>query len=261
MILVTGAPGGLGEAVTWACARAGARVVLLGRRLPKLTRLYDALFGEGLPTPALYPLDLSGASPDDYLDLACAIERELGRLDGLVHCAVEFKGLASMENAPLEHWFTGLHVNLSAPWLLTRACLPLLRQREDAAALFVLDDLARCNQAYWGSYGVAKAGLHGLVNILHAELENSPVRLHGVHPGPMRTSLRGRAWFAENPGHVPLPEVYAPAIVALLAQRQAGAGAILELPAGPLHSDPQSSLQPSATPAAARPLDLPLRQN
>lgn len=217
VILVTGACGGLGQAVTWACARAGARVVLLGRRLPKLTRLYDALQAENLPEPALYPLDLSGATPDDYQDMAAAIERELGRLDGIVHCAVEFKGLASMENAPLEHWFTGLHVNLTAPWLLTRACLPALQRREDAAVLFMLDDPAHCQQAYWGSYGVAKAGLQGLIKILHAELENTPVRVHGLEPGPMRTALRARAWFAQNPASAPMPEAYAPGIVTLLA--------------------------------------------
>ena len=220
-ILLCGANGGLGEAVARACSRAGAQVVLVGRRLPKLTRLYDALVADGAPDPALYPMDFTGATPDDYATMAEALERECGRLDGIVHCAAEFKGLASLENLPLEDWFTGLHVNLSAPFLLTRACLPLLRRREDASVLFLLDDAKRTTRAFWGGYGVAKQALRGLVSILHAELENSPVRVLGVEPGPMRTALRARAYFAEDPADVLPAEAYAPACVSLLGSQGA----------------------------------------
>lgn len=224
-ILVCGAHGGLGEAIARASARAGAQVVLLGRRIPRLNKLYDALEAEGARQPAIYPLDLAGATPQDYATLAETLQRECGRLDAIVHCAAEFKGLASLENMPLEDWFTGLHVNLTAPWLLTRACLPLLREREDASVLFLLEDPEQTGRAFWGSYGVAKQALHGLIAILRDELANASVRVHGVLPGPMRTALRGRAFFAEDPGAIPLPEAYAPACIALLA---AGAGATAE---------------------------------
>lgn len=216
-ILVCGALGGLGAAVAHASAKAGAQVVLLGRRVPRLNRLYDALEAEGAREPAIYPLDLSGATPEDYANLAQTLERECGRLDGIVHCAAEFKGLASLENMPLEDWFTGLHVNVTAPWLLTRACLPLLRQRESASVLFVLDDADKTTRAFWGSYGVAKQALRGLIPILREELSNSAVRVQGVLPGPMRTALRARAYFAEDPGSIPPAEAYANACVELLA--------------------------------------------
>lgn len=216
VVLVTGANGGLGEAVVHACAAAGAQVVLMGRRLPKLTRLYDALVAAGAPTPALYPMDLAGATPDDHADMAQALEREFGRLDGIVHGAAEFKGLVSLENLPLEDWFTGLHVNLTAPFLLTRACLPLLRKSPDARVLFPLDDDQYGRRAFWGSYGIAKQAQRSLIATLRNELANSTVRVHGVQPGPMRTALRARAWFGEDPAALPLPQAYAPAIACLL---------------------------------------------
>jgi NAD(P)-dependent dehydrogenase (short-subunit alcohol dehydrogenase family) len=216
-ILVTGANGALGEAAARACAAAGATVVLLGRRVPKLGRLSDALVAEGLPAPAIYPLDLEGATPDDYADLAETLQRDCGGLDGLLHCAAEFKGLASVENSPPEDLLRALHVNLAAPLLLTRALLPLLRQREDAAVVFVLDDPARVAKAFWGGYGIAKHGLAGAVAVLHEETERSGVRVHGLQPGPMRTALRGKAWFAENPGEIPEAAAYAPACVTLLS--------------------------------------------
>lgn len=226
-ILIVGAHGALGDAAARACAAHGATVVLLGRRVPKLTRLYDAIEASGAPQPAIYPLDLEGASPDDYAELAAAIERDCGRLDGILHCAAEFKGLVSLENLPPDDWQRALHVNLSAPLLLTQACLPLLRAREDAAVVFVLDDPQRIGKALWGGYAVAKFGLAGLVEVLHDELENSPVRVHGLLPGPMRTPLRGKAFFAEDPGQVPEASAYASACVRLLAGADASAPVVV----------------------------------
>lgn len=228
-VLVTGASGALGEAAARACAAAGATVVLLGRRVPKLGRLSDALVAAGRE-PAIYPLDLEGATPDHYADLADALQRDCGGLDGVLHCAAEFKGLASIENSPPEDMLRALHVNLAAPLLLTRAVLPLLRQRADAAVVFLLDDRVRVGQAFWGGYGIAKHGLAGAVAVLHEETESSGVRIHGLQPGPMRTPLRGKAWFAENPGEIPEAAAYAPACVMLLSEAGAShRGSILEI--------------------------------
>ena len=88
VILIAGAAGGLGSVAAVACAQAGATVVLLGRKVPALNRVYDAVKAVG-PEPLLYPMDLEGASPDDHAELAERIEAELGRLDGVLHCAAE----------------------------------------------------------------------------------------------------------------------------------------------------------------------------
>src|SRR3990167_9020154 len=157
VILVTGAYGGLGEAAAKACAQAGATVVLLGRKVPKLSRTYDAVKALG-PTPALYPLDLAGADPADYEQLASTIESELGGLHGILHCAAEFTGLKPLEATAPEEFVRNLHVNLTASWLLTQACLPLLRKAADSAVVFVVDDLSRVNRAYWGTSGVDNSG-------------------------------------------------------------------------------------------------------
>jgi NAD(P)-dependent dehydrogenase (short-subunit alcohol dehydrogenase family) len=229
-ILVVGATGGFGEAAARACADAGATVVLLGRRLPRLTRLYDAIEASGAPTPAIYPLDLEGAGPADYDQLADDLARQCGRLDGIVHAAADFKGLMSLAGASAEELVRTLHVNLTAPLLLTRACLPLLSARGDAAVVFLLDDPQRIGGAHWGGYGLAKHALAGAVRALGDELENSPVRIHGLQPGPMRTALRARAWFGEDPARCPPAATYAPACVWLLGASGRGhRGQVLSL--------------------------------
>lgn len=216
VVLVTGAHGALGEASARACAAAGATVVLLGRRLPRLNRVYDAVASLG-PKPAIYPLDMEGASPADYAEMAERLRGELGRLDGLLHCAVEFRGLAPLEVTDPLDFVRAVHVDLTAPWLLTQACLPMLREAPDAAVVFVLDDPAQVSRAYWGGYGVAQHGLAGLVHILADELESSSVRISALQPGPMRSPLRARSYFGEDPGQWPEPSAYAPACVHLLS--------------------------------------------
>lgn len=216
VVLVTGAYGGLGEAAARACAQAGATIVLLGRKLPKLNRAYDALKALG-PGPAIYPLDLEGAGPADYAEMAMRIEAELGGLDGVLHTAAEFKGLTPLAITEPEDFLRAIHVNLSAPWLLTQACLPALKARQDSAIVFVTDAAARVGRAYWGGYGVAKHGLEGLVRVLHDELESTRVRVSALEPGPMRTSLRARAFMEDAVSSAPSPSVYAAACVHLLS--------------------------------------------
>ncbi|WP_447586273.1 SDR family NAD(P)-dependent oxidoreductase [Pseudoxanthomonas mexicana] len=216
VILVSGAHGGLGSAAATACARAGATVVLLGRKLPKLNRVYDAVAQAGAE-PLLYPLDLEGASPDDYAELADRLRAELGHLDGVLHCAVEFKGLTPLEHTDPAAFARVMHVNLTAPWWLSQACLPLLRQSQDAALVFALDDLERVSQPYWGAYGIAQHGLAAMVGMLHAELASSSVRVSALQPGPMRTGLRSRAYADDNDLQAREAADYADACVTLLS--------------------------------------------
>ena len=216
VVLISGAHGGLGSAAAVACARAGATVVLLGRKLPKLNRVYDAVAQAGAE-PLLYPLDLEGASPDDYAELADRLRAELGHLDGVLHCAVEFKGLTPLEHTDPAAFARVVHVNLTAPWWLSQACLPLLRQAQDAALVFALDDLERVSQPYWGAYGIAQHGLAAMVGMLHAELASSSVRVSALQPGPMRTGLRSRAYADDNDLQAREAADYADACVTLLS--------------------------------------------
>lgn len=216
VVLVAGAHGGLGSATSLACARAGATVVLLGRRVPRLNRLYDAIAAEG-PEPLLYPMDLEGAAPQDHADLAARIEIGLGRLDALVHAAAQFDGLTPMAHADPASIARSLHVNLTAPVWLTQACLPLLQRAPDAAVVWPIDTLPQEAPAYWGGYGLAHAGRVAAVAQLRAELASTTVRVVGIEPGPMRTALRAKAYVEDDDKRARDPARVAGAIVDALA--------------------------------------------
>ena len=216
VILVVGAQGGLGREAALASAREGATVVLLGRKVPQLNRVHDAIVAEG-GEALLYPMDLEGATPDDHAELATRIDEAFGRLDGILHCAAHFKGLTPLELTDPADVARALHVNLTAPVWLTMACLPLLRRTEDASVVVVIDTPARTSRAYWGGYGLAQAGRAALVPMLDGEIGEGHVRVVGLEPGPMRTGLRARAYLNDRDPSARPPTDYAEACVAALA--------------------------------------------
>ncbi|TFH47749.1 MAG: YciK family oxidoreductase [Lysobacterales bacterium] len=207
VILITGAGDGIGRAVSLACAAHGATVVLLGRTVPKLESVYDEIVAAGAPQPAIYPMDLQGAVPDDHRQLAGHLESELGRLDGLLHNAGLLGSLTPIEHYEPVDWLRVMQVNLHAPFLLTQACLALLKRAQDASLLFTSSGVGRRGRAYWGAYGASKFAVEGLMQILADELiESSRVRVNSINPGRVRTAMRASAYPAENPRELLAPQ-------------------------------------------------------
>jgi NAD(P)-dependent dehydrogenase (short-subunit alcohol dehydrogenase family) len=216
-MLITGAGAGIGKAVSIACGSLGATVILLGRTVRKLEKVYDALLEAQGPKPAIYPMDLAGATAQHYAELAESLDKEFGRLDGLLHNAAHLKALSSIENSDPQDWALSFQVNLHAPYLLTRACLPLLRKSEDASLVFTGAAEGRQGRAYWGAYAASKAAADCMMEVLADELEATPnVRVNSIDPGPTRTRLRQAAYPGKNPSSHKTPEAVANAYVYLL---------------------------------------------
>lgn len=217
VILVTGAGDGIGRAVARSLGTYGATVILLGRSIRKLERVYDELEQAGAPRPAIYPMNLEGATPKDYAALAQVVEQEFGRLDGLLHNAALLQGLTPIANYDIQMWYRILQVNLNAPFLLTQALLGLLNRSADASVLFTADPVSEQGQAYWGAYAVAKGGAQTLMKMLASELEaNTAIRVNSINPGRVRTTMTLRVYPGLEPQQWPTPESIAPAYLYLL---------------------------------------------
>jgi NAD(P)-dependent dehydrogenase (short-subunit alcohol dehydrogenase family) len=223
VVRITGAGDGLGRAAALASAGAGATVILAGRTEKKLEATHDAIVAAGGSPPALYPIDFAGASWADYAQLAATLEREFGALHGLVHCAARFTGFVPLADLEPRDWLETLQVNLTAPFALTRWCLPLLLRADDAAVVFVTDPRAKRSPAFRGAYGIAKRGLEELAATFAAELEHQgQVRFNTLAPAKLRTGLRRRGYPGEALDAAPSPESAAPAILYLLARASRG---------------------------------------
>jgi NAD(P)-dependent dehydrogenase (short-subunit alcohol dehydrogenase family) len=219
VILITGAGSGLGRALALECARAGAQVILSGRNARKLDSVYDEIRATGAPQPAIAALDLATAGAAEYDALAEVIGNEFGRLDGLVHGAALLGERTPLEQYDVPTWCRVLHVNLTAPFILTQVLLPHLRKSGDASIIFVSSGVVKRPRPFWGAYAVSKTGLEAVQGLLHEELAGeSGLRINSINPGRIRTAMRAAAYPAEDPNTVPAPQTVTGAFLYLLSR-------------------------------------------
>lgn len=216
-ILVSGAADGIGRAVCRACAGAGATVLALDRKRRRLETLYDEIMDAGGAEPILIPHDLTESEPTAYENIAAGIAHDAGRLDGLAHVAGILPGFSALHRLKLDDWSAIMQVNLYAPYLLTRACLPLLQEAPSASVVFTSANSGRRGRAYHGAYAVAYGGIERLSEVWAEELEtNTDVRFNTLDPGPVRTDMRTRNFPGLPNDHAPEPGHVAPAYLYLL---------------------------------------------
>ena len=216
VILATGANRGLGLAMTMDLSKAGATVIMLGRDLGSLEYAYDAVVDKGFQEPILYPLDLEGATPENYQSLQDDVFNQFEKLDGLIHNAAILGTMMPVDQYDIKLWYSTLQINLNGPFMLTQFLIPLLNKSDDARILFLSAEQGREAKAYWGAYGVSKFAVEGFAKTLSEELEKTNIRVNTLDPGQMRTEMRRAAYPAEDTIKNPLPESKSPAIVYLM---------------------------------------------
>ena len=191
IIAVTGAGDGIGKTAAKTFAAHGATVILLGRTIAKLEMVYDEIEAAGHPQPAIYPINFEGAVEKDYDDMCNRLNDEFGRLDGILHNASELGQRTPIATYAVDVWQKVMHVNVNAPFMMTRALLPLLERSENGSIVFTGSGVGLKGRAYWGAYAASKAGINGLVQSLAADHAAQGVRVHSLMPGGTLTALAG----------------------------------------------------------------------
>lgn len=182
-VILTGATGGIGEAIARALVDRGDRVLLVARSPDAVARLARSL-GEGRTPGTVDALALDITRPEGR----AAIVRAAGErgVDTLVNNAAipSFGPFESLDDAHLE---AVIGTNLLAPMQLTRAVLPVLRQRPAATVLNVGSALGRLGLPGFSAYSAAKFGLRGFSEALRRELAGGPIRVCHLAPRTTRT--------------------------------------------------------------------------
>ncbi len=223
IILVTGAGDGIGRTAALTFAEYGATVILLGRTVAKLEKVYDEIEARGGAQPAIYPICLDGAAEKDYLDMQQNLEREFGRLDGLLHNAGELGPRTSLASYKLSDWQRVMQVNVTAEFMMTKALLPLLEKSANGSIVFTSSGVGRVGRAFWGAYAISKFAVEGMSQILAAELEEiSRIRVNCINPGATRTQMRATAYPAEDPTRLKTPADIMPTYLYLLGDDSIG---------------------------------------
>ncbi|MGL4225333.1 MAG: YciK family oxidoreductase [Vibrio sp.] len=217
VILITGASDGIGKQAALSFAAHGATVILLGRNVEKLAQTYDAIEAARYPTPVIMPLDMQGASKQNYLDMADSIAEQFGRLDGVLHNAGLLGTLGPFEQISEACFDQVMQVNVKAQLLMTQALLPLLHQSSDARIVFTSSTVGHSGRAYWGSYAISKFATEGMMQILADELSETTIRVNAINPGGTRTAMRAKAYPAEDAEQLKTPLDIMPLYLYLMA--------------------------------------------
>lgn len=201
--LVTGAAGALGRELIRRMLGKGWDCIALDRDARALDTLHDEMENSGLAAPAIMPMDLAGASPDDHARLAETIHGEFGRLDGIVHNAAGFTALRPLAHQPPDEWMEIVQTGLTGPFLLTSALMPLLSSAPDARIVFIVDSHCLDRPANWAAYGVTQAGRRQMARMLGEEAGRYGPRVIEIDPGPFYSRLRTAAWPSDSPEDLP----------------------------------------------------------
>ena len=221
--LVTGATGGIGEAIATALHAQGASVAITGRREAELARVAEALGGERV---LVAPADLN--DPAAPAALVEKVEGALGSLDILVNNAGFTRDMLALRMGDAD-WNAVLEVDLTAPFRLARAALRGMMKKRWGRIVSIASIVGVTGNAGQANYAAAKAGLIGMSKSLAQEVATRGVTINVVAPGFVKTAMtdalndsQKAALLSRIPtGRMGAPEDIASA-VAYLASNEAG---------------------------------------
>ncbi len=185
-VLITGTSRGIGRATAVALAARGAELGLLGRPSKEQRETVDLCLKNGARRVIELAADLSVAS--EVEKAAGEFLRTSGPPDALIHNA----GIAartSIENTTLASWEEHVRVNLTAPYVLTRALLPAMRARHTGRIIFVASISSTLGTAKLAAYCATKWGIVGFMKSLAEELTDSGLMTCAVLPGSVDTQM------------------------------------------------------------------------
>lgn len=198
IILVTGAGAGIGKEAAITYAKLGATVILLGKTVNKLEAVYDEIVSLGLAEPAIIPLDLKGATKQNYIDMSATIASQFGKLDGALLNASILGELTPFTQIHEQVFTDVMQINVNAQYLLAQALISTLQLAEHASLVFTSSSVGSKGRAYWGPYSISKFATEGMMQVIADEYENSNLRTNAINPGATNTGMRATAYPAED---------------------------------------------------------------
>lgn len=217
VILITGAGSGIGRQAALTYAQLGATIILLGKTVKKLEEVYDEIVNAGGAEPAIVPLDLKGATRQNYIDMSSTIAQQFGKLDGALLNASILGELTPYDQIHEQIWNEVIQVNVTAQHLLIQALLPTMLKADNASLVLTSSSVGNKGRAFWGAYSVSKFATEGLMEVIADEYEDSSLRVNAINPGATATPMRSRAYPAEDQNKLPTAQDIMPLYVYLMA--------------------------------------------
>jgi NAD(P)-dependent dehydrogenase (short-subunit alcohol dehydrogenase family) len=225
VVWITGASRGLGRALAFAFSGVGAEVVLTARSEDALLEVAAQIRARGGTAQTLVGSIAEEAVRSESVAL---IESRWGRLDALVNNAGVSPLFARAEQVQIADWADVLNVNLSAPFAMCRAALPLLKRGRHASIVNISSIHGTRAHERLTAYAASKGGLEMLTRTLAVEWASLGIRVNSVAPGYLETDMTADLrdhprWSEALKARIPLRRFGAPAEVTPAVLMLAGA--------------------------------------
>lgn len=198
-LLVTGATGCLGKALCLEAAKQGSTLILHGRTQAALTALDDEIQAAHPTTTILWPLDFLALSDENISQTLEELKEIVGSIDLIFNCAAKLGQQTPILQERQKLWDEVLQVNVTAPRLLLKHCLPLLLHAPAGRVVFFRAPSIK-EKIYEGAFGASKTMIEHLSTQVNLEFENvNPVRSVIIEVAPLFSALRAKTHPGEDP--------------------------------------------------------------
>ena len=184
-ILLTGAGSGIGRALALQLAQYSTRLALVGRRREPLEEVATVVQERG-GQAVVIPADVT--APGAAAELVAAAQERLGGIDVLINNAGNVRA-GRLETLEESEVLSQIALNLTAPILLSRAALPLLRASDAGLVVNVSSGIGLIGMPFYATYAATKAGIAHFGEALRRELHGEGVHVLAVFPGATDTPM------------------------------------------------------------------------
>lgn len=189
--LITGASRGIGKEIARTLAAAGARVVVSSRKQDALDQVAEELRGGGAE---VLPVAAHAGDPEAIKSLVSQAMTAFGGIDILVNNAATNPHFGPILSAEESHWDKILDVNLKGYFWMSKACVASMRERGGGKIINISSINGLQAQPGTGIYGVSKAAVIMLSQVLALELAQDNIQVNIIAPGLIKTHFSRVLW-------------------------------------------------------------------
>jgi NAD(P)-dependent dehydrogenase (short-subunit alcohol dehydrogenase family) len=189
--VVTGGGRGIGQAIAYAFAKAGAQVVVTSRKAPDLEATAQAITAFG---GKAFPLPAHLGRIDEIQKMVSAVMEKFGRIDILVNNAGASPAMGTVLDSDERLWDTIMNLNLKGVYFTSQAVAKIMKAQGGGKIINIASVDGFNPEPFVSVYSISKAGVRMITKAFANELASFNIQVNTIAPGPIDTKMMNSHW-------------------------------------------------------------------